>query len=63
MNISGYIVTDNMGLSSTGSVLVHNFEFFAMTSPFDMTATFDGKIGLSRPYYSLNYNTGPLFVQ
>jgi len=52
-----------MGLLSTGSFFVNNFKFFAMTSQIGMTATFDGIIGLSRPYYSANFTTGPLFVQ
>jgi hypothetical protein len=34
-----------------------------MTSQSGMTSTFDGLLGLSRPYYSVNFTTGPLFVQ
>jgi hypothetical protein len=50
-------------LSSTGMFTTTNFKFFAMTSQSGMTTTFDGLLGLSRPYYSVNFTTGPLFVQ
>jgi len=63
MTLRGYVGNDSMGLLSTGSFSVNSFIFFAMTSQVGMTATFDGIIGLSRPYYSANFTTGPLFVQ
>jgi len=63
MTLNGYVGKDNMGLLSTGIFTVNNFKFFAMTSKYGMTETFDGIVGLSRQYYSANFTTGPLFVQ
>jgi hypothetical protein len=63
LSLKGVVGQDNVGLLSTGTFTTANFKFFAMTSQTGMTSVYDGILGLSRPYYSVNFTTGPLFNQ
>jgi hypothetical protein len=63
LSLKGVVARDNLGLLSTGTFTTNNFTFFAMTNQTGMTTTYDGILGLSRPFYSVNFTTGPLFNQ
>lgn len=64
LSLKGVVGQDSVGLLSTGTFTTNStFKFFAMTNQSGMVTTYDGILGLSRPYYSVNFTTGPLFNQ
>ena len=63
LSLKGVVARDNLGLLSTGTFTTNQFTFFAMTNQAGLTTTYDGILGLSRPYYSSSFTTGPLFNQ
>ena len=63
LSLKGVVARDNLGLLSTGAFTTNDFTFFAMTDQTGLTTTYDGILGLSRPYYSTSFTTGPLFNQ
>jgi len=48
-NVYGFTGTDDVYLSSTGTPMITNMEFFLITSQTGIDSSFDGIAGMGRP--------------